>query len=111
MIVVTNRIPVSKGHEIDFEERFKSRAHLVDQHEGFVRNEVHRPRPMSFDREAGRWVDDADGEGFYEVKTWWNTLGDFERWVKSEDFRTAHRDRPPADMFRGANELVIHEVV
>jgi len=44
MVVVTNRIPVAKGHEIDFEDRFKRRVHLVDRHPGFIRNEVHRPR-------------------------------------------------------------------
>ena len=53
MIVVTNRIPVAAGHEIDFEDRFRNRAHLIDQSPGFVRNEVHRPRPMRFDRESG----------------------------------------------------------
>ena len=37
MIVVTNRIPVSKGHEIDFEDRFRRRVHLVDRSPGFVR--------------------------------------------------------------------------
>ena len=41
MIVVTNRIPVAEGHQIDFEDRFKRRVHLVDQAPGFVRNEVH----------------------------------------------------------------------
>ena len=54
MVVVTNRIPVSTGHEIDFEDRFKRRVHLVDRHPGFVRNEVHRPRPMRFDHEQRR---------------------------------------------------------
>ena len=29
MIVVTNRIPVAVGHEIDFEDRFRKRVHLV----------------------------------------------------------------------------------
>ncbi|PRQ09309.1 hypothetical protein ENSA7_10010 [Enhygromyxa salina] len=29
MIVVTNRIPVAQGHEIDFEDRFRKRVHLV----------------------------------------------------------------------------------
>ena len=111
MIVVTNRIPVAAGHEIDFEERFKRRVHLVDRHEGFVRNEVLRPRPMKFDPKSGRWQDDPEGEGYYEVKTWWRSLADFERWVGSEDFREAHRDRPPKDMFRDKNVLEIHEIV
>ena len=43
MIVVTNRIPVASGYEIDFEDRFRNRVHLVDQAPGFIRNEVHRP--------------------------------------------------------------------
>ena len=61
MVVVTNRIPVAKGHEIDFEDRFKRRVHLVDRHPGFIRNEVHRPRPMKLDHEHGTWSDDPDG--------------------------------------------------
>ena len=28
MIVVTNRIPVAKGHEIAFEDRFRNRVHF-----------------------------------------------------------------------------------
>lgn len=110
MIVVTNRIPVSAGHEIDFEDRFKRRIHLVVPHEGFIRNEVHRPRPMRFDHEQGRWLDDPEGEGYYEVKTWWRSLDAFEAWVGSPSFREAHADRPPKDMFRGPAKLEIHEV-
>ena len=69
MIVVTNRIPVASGHEIDFEDRFKNRVHLVDQSPGFIRNEVHRPKPMRFDHDTGEWQEDADAQGYYEVKT------------------------------------------
>ena len=36
MIVVTNRIPVATGHEIDFEDRFRNRVHLVDTSPGFI---------------------------------------------------------------------------
>lgn len=110
MIVVTNRIPVAQGHEIDFEDRFKKRVHLVDQAPGFVRNEVHRPRPMTFDRDAGKWVDDPSGHGYYEVKTWWRTLEDFTSWTNSPAFGEAHRSRPPEEMFAGPNVLEIHEV-
>lgn len=110
LVCVTNRIPVSKGHEIDFEDRFKRRVHLVDQSPGFVRNEVHRPRPMRFDRESGAFVDDTEAEGFYEIKTWWKSIDDFVAWTKSESFREAHKDSPPKEMFRGPNELEIHEV-
>lgn len=110
LVCVTNRIPVSAGHEIDFEDRFRRRVHLVDQSPGFVRNEVHRPRPMKFDKEAGTFVDDPESEGVYEVKTWWTSMDAFVAWTNSEAFREAHRDRPPKEMFRGPNELEIHEV-
>ena len=64
MIVVTNRIPVARGYESDFEDRFKRRVHLVDQSPGFLRNEVHRPRPVKFSKEAGGFVDgNRHGQG------------------------------------------------
>lgn len=109
MIVVTNRIPVAQGHEIDFEDRFRRRVHLVDQSPGFVRNEVHRPRPMRFDHEQG-WVADPDAQGWYEVKTWWRSFEDFVAWTRSPAFAEAHSNRPPKEMFAGPNVLEIHEV-
>ena len=111
MVVVTNRIPVAKGHEIDFEDRFKRRAHLVDQAPGFVRNEVHRPRAMKFDHETGGWKDDPDGQGYYEIKTWWRRFEDFVAWTKSPAFAEAHSSRPPKEMFAGPNVLEVHEVL
>ena len=111
MIVVTNRIPVSRGHEIDFEDRFKRRVHLVDRHPGFVRNEVHRPKQMRFDHERGGWIEDPDAQVYYEVKTWWRTFDDFVAWTKSEDFATAHSSRPPKEMFSGPNVLEVHEIL
>jgi heme-degrading monooxygenase HmoA len=110
MFVVTNRIPVAKGHEIDFEDRFRNRVHLVDQAPGFIRNEVHRPRPMKFDHESGKFVEDPAVEGYYEVKTWWRSLDDFEAWTKSEAFAKAHANRAPKEMFRGPSQLDVHEV-
>lgn len=110
MIVVTNRIPIAKGHEIDFEDRFRNRAHLVDQSPGFIRNEVLRPKPMRFDHETGAWTDAPDKETYYEVKTWWESFEAFVAWTQSESFRKAHENRPPREMFRGPNVLEIHEV-
>ena len=110
MIVVTNRIPVATGHEIDFEDRFKKRVNLVDQAPGFVRNEVHRPRPMRFDHESAAWSEDPETQGYYEVKTWWRSMEDFEAWTKSEAFAEAHAKRPPKEMFRGPSVLDVHEV-
>ena len=110
-IIVTNRIPVNEGHAIDFEDRFRRRLHLVDQSPGFIRNEVHRPRPVRFDRGTGEWVPDSENPGYYEVKTWWRSMDDFIAWTRSEYFRLAHADRPPKDMFRGPSEIVVHEIV
>lgn len=110
MIVVTNRIPVAEGHEIDFEDRFRNRAHLVDQSPGFVRNEVHRPRPVRFDHEAGGFVPDEEAQGYYEVKTWWRSFEDFVAWTRSEAFAEAHKNRAPKEMFAGPNILEVHEV-
>lgn len=110
MIVVTNRIPVAPGWEAKFEERFRDRAHLVDRSPGFIRNEVHRPRPMKLDHATGEWSPDPDREVFYEVKTWWRSFEDFVAWTKSPAFAEAHRNRPPREMFAGANVLEIHEV-
>lgn len=111
MIVVTNRIPVAKGHEIDFEDRFKRRAHLVDRSPGFIRNEVHRPRPMKLDHGTGSFVDDPDTQGYYEVKTWWRSFDDFVAWTKSPEFAEAHKNRAPREMFAGPNMMEVHELL
>ena len=110
-VVVTNRIPVTEGYTIDFEDRFKRRIGLIDHSPGFLRNEVHRPRPMKFSRETGQWQEDAENEGYYEIKTWWKTMEDFVAWTHSDSFRQAHANRPPKDMFRGPSEITIHEIV
>ena len=95
MIVTMNRVPVSPGFEEAFEERFRSRAGLIDNEPGFIRNEILRP---------------IKGD-YYIVKTYWETREHFERWTQSDSFRQAHSRRPPAEMFRGPNVLEIHEVV
>lgn len=110
MFCVTNRIPVAEGYEIDFEDRFRNRVHLVDQAPGFIRNEVHRPKPMRFDHEAGGFVEDPNAEGWYEVKTWWENFEDFTAWTRSEAFAEAHANRPPKEMFRESSILEVHDV-
>ncbi len=95
MVVVTNRIPVAKGHEADFEERFRNRAGLIDTEPGFIRNEILRP---------------IKGD-YYLVKTYWRSQADFEHWTRSDSFRQAHANRPPAGMFAGSNVLEIHKVI
>ena len=97
MIVVANRIPVAEGWEEAFEERFRNRAGQVEQQPGFVRMEILRP------------VEEG-GEAPYVVKTYWESMEAFRAWTESEDFRTAHADPPPREMFAGANKMEIHEV-
>ena len=110
MIVVTNRMSGAEAYRIDFEDRFRNRAHLVDQAPGFIRNEVHRPRPVKFDHESGQWIEDREAEGCYEVKTWWRSFDDFVAWTKSPAFAEAHNNRPPKEMFTGPSRLEVHEV-
>lgn len=95
MIVVANRIPVAKGHEKAFEERFSRRLRLVESSPGFIRNEILRP---------------IRGEA-YVVLVYWRTREDFETWSQSDAFRRAHADHPPAEMFAGPNVLEIFEII
>ena len=110
MIVVTNRVPVAPGHEADFEARFRSRAHLIDRSPGFVKNLVMRPVNRRFSHATGQWEETGE-QGYYLVQTYWESEQAFWDWTKSEAFRVAHSNRPPAEMFAGPNVLEIHEVV
>ncbi len=65
---------------------------------------------MRFDHESGRFVDDPEKEGAYEVKTWWSSMADFEAWTTSPAFAEAHKNRAPKEMFSGPSTLEIHEV-
>jgi heme-degrading monooxygenase HmoA len=110
VIVVTNRIRVASGRESEFEDRFRRRANLVDRSPGFIRNEVHRPRPMRFDRELGEYVPDPSQPAFYEVKTWWRSFQDFEDWTKSAAFQKAHEAKSNGRDGVVQSELDVHEV-
>jgi heme-degrading monooxygenase HmoA len=110
MIVVTNRIPVAAGHEEAFEDRFRKRAHLIDHSPGFIANRVMRPVKRRFDHATGGWKETTD-QGTYLVQTWWESEQAFWDWTRSESFRIAHSDRPPAEMFAAPSVLEIHEVV
>ena len=105
MIVVSNRIPVAKGYEDDFAERFKNRAALVERHPGFVRLEILRPNPISL---QGREMGASD---YHIVLTYWERTEDFVAWAESDDFSTAHSKRPPQEMFAGQNVFESHEII
>lgn len=110
MFVVTNRIPVNEAYEADFEERFRKRAHLIDRSPGFVKNLILRPVRRRFNHQSGAW-EEREERGCYLVQTYWENEQSFWDWTKSESFRLAHSNRPPAEMFAGANVLEIHEVI
>ena len=110
MFVITNRIPVSEGHESDFEDRFRNRAHLIDRSPGFIRNQVLRPVQRRLNHKTGEFEPTTD-QGYYLVQTYWETEQAFWDWTKSESFRIAHSNRPPAEMFAGSSVLEIHDVI
>ena len=105
MFVVSNRIPVAKGHEEAFAERFRHRAALVDRHPGFVRLEILRPESISL--HGGP----MGGSEYHVVLTYWERKEDFVAWTESDDFRTAHSQLPPKEMFAGDNVFELHEVI
>jgi heme-degrading monooxygenase HmoA len=45
------------------------------------------------------------------VMTWWDSEADFKAWTESPEFREAHRNRPPAELFAGPNVFEMHEVI
>ena len=105
MIVVANRIPVAKGQEAAFAERFRGRAGLVENHAGFIRMEVLRPKSVAM--HGGQ----MGGSDYHVVLTYWENEEAFLAWTESEDFRRAHANRPPKEMFAGPNVFEMHEVI
>ena len=110
MFIVTNRIPVSPGHEADFEERFEKRAHLIENSPGFVKNLVLRPVKRRLNHKTGEYEESTE-QGFHLVQTYWESEEAFWEWTRSESFRAAHSNRPPGEMCAGPNVLEIHEVI
>jgi heme-degrading monooxygenase HmoA len=95
MIVVSNRLQVAKGQEQEFEKRFEGRARLVENMPGFVRLEILRPVKSDY----------------YIVLTHWQEEASFRAWTDSAEFKEAHRNRPPAEIFAGPNVFEMHEVI
>ena len=108
--VVLHDRQVAASHEADFEDRFRKRAHLIDQSPGFIKNLVLRPVQRRFSHQTGQWEDSTE-QGYYLVQTYWESEEAFWNWTKSESFRIAHSNRPPAEMFAGPNVLEIHQVI
>ena len=95
VVVVSNRIPVAKGHEEAFEERWRNRKWPIASHPGFIRTEVLKP---------------VKGD-HYIVVTHWQTMKDFENWTNSNSFMESHANAPPRESFSGPSQLEIHEII
>ena len=95
VLVVSNRIPVAKGWEEEFERRWRERKWSIAQSPGFMRTEVLRP---------------VKGD-HYVVVTHWRSKEDFERWSESPTFTEAHSTTPPKEAFSGPSKLEIYEVI
>ena len=97
MITVANRVYVTPEYSAEFEERFRSRAKLVDGMPGFISNQVLRP------------VNEDDP---YVVLTLWESRADFERWIKSDEFVKGHAQSGslPSEAYSQPNRLELHEV-
>ncbi|MBF0194678.1 MAG: antibiotic biosynthesis monooxygenase [Magnetococcales bacterium] len=99
MIVVVNRIHVKEEFWDDFETRFKNRAGLVDNSDGFIRNLVMRPLDKS--------------SNFHVIMTWWENKEAFTAWTKSDAFKEAHSKHRGSnqDIYAGPNVFEMHEVI
>ena len=75
----------------------------------FIKNLILRTVQRRFDHQTGDWKE-SDEQGYYLVQTYWESEEAFWGWTRSESFRIAHSNRPPAEMFAGANVLEIHEI-
>lgn len=110
MIVVTTRFAVAEGRESDFEERLRQGVQLLERQPGLIRNEVHRPCALRFERAIGQFVPEGKRSGRYEVKTWWRTLQDFEDWTQSPAFASSGTQSALQETFIGPESLDVHEV-
>jgi heme-degrading monooxygenase HmoA len=98
MIVVCNRIPVNPAHAAAFEERFSTRASLVDGMPGFVSFQLLRPT--------------KEGDP-YIVMTFWESEAHFQAWTQSAAFKEGHARSGtlPPEAFLGHPALEVHEVI
>lgn len=98
MFVAMNRIPVKPEYAERFEEVFRTRARLVDQMPGFIRNLVLRPK---------------NPEDPYIVLTFWESEEAFRAWTESPPFKEGHARSGtlPKEAFRGPNKLETFQAV
>jgi len=94
MLVVANRLQIAEGYEAEFRELFEERVEQIQERSGLINVEILKP---------------IDAEE-YVVQAYWDSREAFDQWHDSDDFREAHANLP-AEMFTGANQLDIYELV
>ena len=95
-VVKINAITPAEGRELQLEARFGSRAHEVENMEGFEGFELLRP---------------VEGDHRYYVYTQWRSEEDFQRWVNSDEFRKGHAKREGEEPVATHATLLSFEVV
>jgi len=97
MITAMNRIFVVPEYAEQFEQRFRTRAGLVDGMPGFIWNKVLRP------------VNPGDP---YVVLTLWESRSAFDAWVQSDEFAKGHARSGtlPQEAFMKPGQIELHEV-
>ena len=103
MYLVCNFIPIAEDHRDDFEERFLGRMPRMREQPGLRRVRVMRP-------------DDRKGPPspvppHYMVEMEWDSLEDFQNWMKSDHFKEVHRNKTPEEWFAGQSWIGFYRCV
>jgi len=96
MYIVMNRVMVKNDWSDEFVERFKKRKGQIDKEPGFVSMQVLKPQ---------------NAETPYVVYTCWQDEASFQMWIKSDDFKLAHKNPMPKEAFSEGGGLEMFEVV
>lgn len=98
MFVVCNRIAINTEHAEAFEERFLTRAGMVDTMPGFVSFQLLRPSKP----------DDS-----YIVMVTWESKSHFHAWMKSQEFKDGHARTGtlPEGTFLGPQSIEYYEMI
>ena len=78
-VVVVSRFAVANGMTEEVRDSFRSRPHLVDDAEGFLRMEVISPQ----DKPEEIWL-----------MTWWRSEQDYRVWHRGHTYRASHSGMP-----------------
>ena len=98
MVVTCNRLYVNPTYAAQFEERFRSRAELVEERPGFVSFQLLKPT--------------KDGDP-YLAMTHGQSMELFQAWVDSEAFKQGHAQPGalPPEAYTQRPVLEVYEVV